>query len=218
MINLCILEKIAISQSGTFSWLFDILLPRKRQEKLHYQISEIIILTPPIVIPSIRAMYGFLHPPTRQNTWCKWAKIHFTLLNLLKLNTRQHLPMALLRMYSSRKKSSARASPVFPASVTAESLKKKKNSHKDVKSNTVGGSCLKTHSGDWTPRCSPLMSPPAQKAFPPAPLMITMAVSLSSSHFYFEREERGRIWRKPSLKTHLAVINGIVKQVSALII
>lgn len=145
------------------------------------QIFKIIILTPPIVIPSIRAMYGFLHPPIWQNTLCKWEKIHFTMLNLLKLNTCQHLPMALLRMYSSRKKSSARASPAFPASVTAESLK----DSQDVNSKDVGGSCLKTHFSDWAPRCSPLMSPPAQKAFPPAPLMITMAVSLSSSHFYF---------------------------------
>lgn len=183
MMNIFVLDKIAISDIGCLKnlVLFHDFLTFYCPENFRKsfitvnQIFKIIILTPPIVIPSIRAMYGFLYPPKWQNTLSKWAKIHFTTLNLLKLNAWQQLPMALLRMYSSRKKSFARASPAFPASVTAESLK----DSQDV------NSCGRTHWGDWTPRCSPLMSPPAQKAFPPAPLMITMAVSLSSSHFYF---------------------------------
>lgn len=37
--------------------------------------------------------------------------------------------------------------------------------------------------------CSPLMSPPAQKALPPAPLMITTSVSLSFSHFWNHKQK-----------------------------
>lgn len=37
---------------------------------------------------------------------------------------------------------------------------------------------------------SPLMSPPAQKAFPPAPLMMMMSVSSSFSHFWRETQTK----------------------------
>lgn len=54
---------------------------------------------------------------------------------------------------------------------------------------------------------SPLMSPPAQKALPPAPLMIIMPVSLSSSHFWKKKKKLKRITHK-IIFIHLCIKTG----------
>lgn len=105
-------------------------------------------------------------------------------LMLFKIQNKWSPPMVLFRVYSSRKKSWARESPTFPASVTAE---KNQTPKQEKRSASLLQLWSWKKADQWvTPQHSrlPLMSPPAQKAFPPAPLMITMSVSASFSHFW----------------------------------
>ncbi len=78
------------------------------------------ILTPPIVIPSIRATYGFWYVPKKSSNKKNVLIKKNLFINPQKWQQKwENIPIVLLRIYSSRKKSWARESPAFPASVTA---------------------------------------------------------------------------------------------------